>query len=193
MIHTLTPEQYGAAEGWRLLDADEQGSPFNTTPPLPDIQQWWRTDGQWNQNPYCGSSVNHAYRTKLSRAELRAARGLPPEKPSAPAWITDREPVDSDYPILVRYVYPESNSENISHYDITDKTQGRVPVPLISCGHMWVHWKDIAPAVPKPTQTERDEAAAYAFINNGLSMTFSMAMGMRQGFLAGVKYGRANP
>lgn len=71
--HKLTPEQYGAADGWRLLDADELSSyPVVTTDAIHG----------WNKVEFVYGdfwAVNHeiTYRTKLTRAELRAARGIP--------------------------------------------------------------------------------------------------------------------
>ena len=70
----LTPEQVGAEGGWRLLDKDEIGH-FNK-----DIEGLERWDSGWEDGPWAGTSNSRSYRTKLTRAELRAARGLPPKE-----------------------------------------------------------------------------------------------------------------
>lgn len=79
----LTPEQYGKAEGWRLLDEDEvtkEGQPF-----IDVIARW--SNKAWS-NGANGHWGNITYRTKLSRAELRKARGLPEETLSQDARST---------------------------------------------------------------------------------------------------------
>lgn len=70
---SLTPEQYGQSEGWRLLDADEVGDQFtNHSDGIEgfDGREWW------GDGVYCGNSRRMTYRTKLTRSELREARGL---------------------------------------------------------------------------------------------------------------------
>lgn len=69
----LTDEQIGTDEGWRLLDEDEVID--GDFPELKDIEAW-TSDRKWESNFY-GATMIVTYRTKLTRAELRAARGLP--------------------------------------------------------------------------------------------------------------------
>ena len=70
----LTHIQIGTAEGWRLLDEDEIGS----LPPITYycIQIW--SHGAWAVGAH-RDTTGHPCRTKLTRAELRKARGLEPE------------------------------------------------------------------------------------------------------------------
>lgn len=78
----LTPQQVQISEGWRLLGEDEI-LPRDTGPELSGIEAWCASDGEWYNNfgaGYCGHEPNFTYRTHLSRAELRAARGLEPEQ-----------------------------------------------------------------------------------------------------------------
>lgn len=69
---SLTPEQVGVADGWRLLDEDE------ILPPsvwLAQIHAWnCENDNKWNATGWVGSNTVITYRTKLSRAELAAKR-----------------------------------------------------------------------------------------------------------------------
>lgn len=61
----LTPEKYGAAEGYRLLDEDEIK---NRSLCHFGIELW---DGsEWKKIGYTGSSIKVTYRTRLSREEL---------------------------------------------------------------------------------------------------------------------------
>lgn len=63
-------------EGFRLLDSDEFAEGV-AVPRLIQIEQW---DGDgWDSSEWCGACKEFTFRTRLSRAELRAARGLPPE------------------------------------------------------------------------------------------------------------------
>jgi hypothetical protein len=57
------------------MDYDECQDPVSTIA-LKEIERWYGT--QWGDDCF-GYDPLSAYRTKLSRAELRAARGLPPE------------------------------------------------------------------------------------------------------------------
>lgn len=74
--NNLTPEQIGTADGWRLLAKDEVFG--NSIPPIHSygcLSRKWFDDGREHGEMW-GTIT---YRTKLTRAELRAARGLPPE------------------------------------------------------------------------------------------------------------------
>lgn len=82
----LTDAQIGVSDGWRLLDEDEIDP---RTMALVDstCELWW---DKWvsrdaNGSPILGMHSFSTYRTRLTRAELRAARGLPPiSEPSDP-------------------------------------------------------------------------------------------------------------
>lgn len=79
--NNLTPEQVGVSEGWRLLDRDEIIMAYDFCPLLPQIEKWdsWEIENaRWNFAGWCGAEPTLTYRTRLSRPELRAARGLPP-------------------------------------------------------------------------------------------------------------------
>lgn len=67
----LTQAQVGIAEGWRLLEEDE----ITTAPRAGKLQVWFREVGKWGSCMDLGWARN-TYRTRLTRAELRAARGL---------------------------------------------------------------------------------------------------------------------
>ena len=68
----LTPEQVETSYGFRLLDEDEiVVNDWLTN----EIQQW---RGGWLPYRRLGSNKSYTYRTRLSRAELRKARGLEP-------------------------------------------------------------------------------------------------------------------
>lgn len=71
----LTPEQVGVADGWRLLDENEILSQFDNRPPY-TCQAWLEFKWSSEDLGYNGGSPNLTYRTRLSRAELRAARGV---------------------------------------------------------------------------------------------------------------------
>lgn len=73
----LTPEQVGVEDGWRLLDEDEV--PECQDMEYQGMQAWTGPKGLKTWNPdYYGVLRHLTYRTRLSRPELRAARGLPP-------------------------------------------------------------------------------------------------------------------
>ena len=62
----LTPEQYGASEGYRLLDKDEIKYRVK---PYKEIEAWDKNDNRWDVE-FSGASKANTYRTKLSREEL---------------------------------------------------------------------------------------------------------------------------
>lgn len=83
----LTPEQYGASEGYRLLNKDEVHFLGNNK----RCVEMLSTDGTWN--PGFGGVGHYTYRTRLTPAELRKARGLEPLGPTPPEGyeiVTDR-------------------------------------------------------------------------------------------------------
>lgn len=66
----LTPEQYGAVEGYRLLYADEIK---DRQKDHEEIEAWDIRDKYWGKywgKSYFGHSFRMTYRTKLSRKEL---------------------------------------------------------------------------------------------------------------------------
>jgi len=84
----LTPEQVGVSDGWRLLDEDEITDAADQIGGIEAFEL-----GAWASNAphgYIGNVDGITYRTRLSRAELRKARGLPEEKPDATASDTLR-------------------------------------------------------------------------------------------------------
>jgi hypothetical protein len=62
----LTPEQYGAVEGYRLLDRDEIR---DRVKPHGEIEQWLGKRS-WGGELCYGIDIYKTYRTKLSRKEL---------------------------------------------------------------------------------------------------------------------------
>lgn len=69
----LTPEQVGVAEGWRLLDVDEIAP---SQSPVHGINLWMDSE-EWSVLPSAfGDTSGCTYRTKLTREELKKARGL---------------------------------------------------------------------------------------------------------------------
>lgn len=69
----LTPKQYGKAEGYRLLWQDEVGPQFMKE--LAEIE-CWVIHSWWPHLAGYGGTKSYplTYRTKLTRAELRARR-----------------------------------------------------------------------------------------------------------------------
>lgn len=87
----LTPEQVGVEDGWRLLDEDEV--PECQDMEYQGMQAWTGPKGLKTWNPdYYGVLRHLTYRTRLSRPELQAARGLPPI--SEPAQTAELSMVD---------------------------------------------------------------------------------------------------
>jgi len=104
---SLTPEQWGESEGWRLLRVDEimeeergglSCAPFS----------FWSPSRGWENGICYADSLVVTYRTKLTRAELRAARNLPPEPTEAPASDTPRT---------------DSRKEELSHWNVAHARQ----------------------------------------------------------------------
>lgn len=67
----LSPEQYGAADGWRLLKRSEV-LPNTEWPELTEIELW--DDEEWDNSDWSGTMASLTYRTRLSVAELAALR-----------------------------------------------------------------------------------------------------------------------
>lgn len=90
----LSDEIIGTKDGWRLLDEDEVLE--NYPSPLPFLMEIEVRNFYYDfSKGYHGNDKTLTYRTKLSRAELRAARGFPPEqeiKPEFKIW-TKENPV----------------------------------------------------------------------------------------------------
>jgi len=84
----LTVAQVG--EGYRLLDKDEVIGHKNL-PAIKEIE-CYTEEGQW-EGGYTGSTKNYTYRTKLTRAELREARGLDVSEPTYKVgdWVKIQE------------------------------------------------------------------------------------------------------
>lgn len=79
--NNLSDETVGVANGWRLLDVDE----IRNEPPWPELaalDSWMDGDKKW-ESSFSGNYPAATYRTRLTRAELRSARGLPPEETAA--------------------------------------------------------------------------------------------------------------
>lgn len=74
----LTDSQIGIADGWRLLDEDEVGTGTKILGGLRELDMYYRSNQQW-QSFNSGCDKGMTYRTRLSRAELRKARGLESE------------------------------------------------------------------------------------------------------------------
>lgn len=173
---TPTPEQYEAHKGYRLLDDDEKGFTFNARPFLPEIEMQ-SGRGEW-VGGHQGYMPYDPYRTRLSRAELRAKRGLPPEaKP--PVWrrSTDGAPGRHHLPFLLQ------RRGQIDPILFTDS------LPLEGDGYLWYPIQ--LPARPEPTQAEKDEKAADAFNKTGQYTVFYDDV-RKTSFLAGVRYARSN-
>ena len=75
----LTPEQYGMGQGYRLLDKDEILPAAGSKVRLPDLEEFqpgpFYGHRCWEPGVY-GDSRAVTYRTRLTREQLRAARGL---------------------------------------------------------------------------------------------------------------------
>ena len=67
----LTPEQYGAADGWRLLKRSEIHTRGEQ---IPEIECWNRAYKNWITHRFYGACDDEVYRTRLSPAELAALR-----------------------------------------------------------------------------------------------------------------------
>lgn len=178
-----TPEQYGASEGWRLLDPDEQGGSFSSV--IVQGLELLNTDGRWSANSYTGSDspTMSVYRTKMSRAELRAARRLPPEcdpvKAAPPVWIRagERRPQPEDFPILIK-----------GSGDITVMEKAPDGYPPV---RNWLWAPLTLPLMPAPTQQERDDKAFEAYITTCHAK--SSIIDLRHAWDAGIQRGRMVP
>ena len=63
----LTPKQYGASEGYRLLDEDEVKERYESF----HIEKYVKVKPYyWSKNQWSGNEKTYTYRTKLSREEL---------------------------------------------------------------------------------------------------------------------------
>lgn len=63
----LTPEQYGATDGYRLLDEDEIKERYDSF----YIEKYVKAKPYyWSKNEWSGNEKTYTYRTKLSREEL---------------------------------------------------------------------------------------------------------------------------
>ncbi len=108
----LTDEKIEAAEGWRLIDEDEvtfEGFAGNNA-----IESWFSDERRWMRNMN-GDSITLTYRTKLSRSELRAARGLPPEE--------DKSEVEEirDAEFTISFIESFNAMSRLAHANARDK------------------------------------------------------------------------
>ena len=62
----MTPKEYEADKGYRLLDEDEIKYRVN---PYKEIEAWDKNDNRWDVE-FSGASKANTYRTKLSREKL---------------------------------------------------------------------------------------------------------------------------
>lgn len=137
----LTPEQYGASEGWRLLYVGES---------RPEDYQW-RCNGTWVDKQECiGLTVlrrhGFTYRTRTPDPYAEPVK-------QADGWIrmSERKPTEADLPVW---------------YFSGQAVCG--PYELISTGYS--HWRP-AEKIPAPpprelTQAERDEEAFWEWFEN---------------------------
>lgn len=91
----LTDEQIGVSDGWRLLDEDEIDS---NHPKEARQHECWDVELKKWRGLCTADFKAFTYRTKLTRAELRSARGLPPE-PTQSCTCTDKRGSSSTCPI----------------------------------------------------------------------------------------------
>jgi hypothetical protein len=100
----LTPEQVGVSEGWRLLESDEIHGELS----LDDVGGWACGSKEWNGCFGHGDMWKSiTYRTKLSRAELRKARGLEP----APEPETRPPTFQEEQWAWVKSTFPDEKAE----------------------------------------------------------------------------------
>lgn len=71
----LSKEQYGASEGWRLLDEGEISAQEHYQS---EIEGWY--NNSWDDTGWEGSDNSTTYRTRLTRAELAEKRGIKPSE-----------------------------------------------------------------------------------------------------------------
>jgi hypothetical protein len=146
----LTPEQYGASEGWRLLYVGEL---------QPHDSQFFSPFRIWRY----GSDGHHqcSYLTYRTRTPDPYA-----DKP-ADGWIrmSERKPTEADLPVWAYY----SDDGTLTHWNRIYATDG------CGCATHWRHAKADTPAPPprEPTQAERDEAVFDAFNKSGDGFSWS--------------------
>lgn len=169
--NNLTPEQYGASEGWRLLRVSER---------VPDDAQYFSVvQSLWLGSDWEGAKINgscSAYRTRT-------------RDPFAPAddWVkmSERKPVASNLPLILG-AYPEGvNCAWTQLYCTT----------VMPCLDGWTHWT-AQPKIPLPparelTQAELDERAFSDFYAKSETKIRDMGKVQGDAFYAGVAYERA--
>lgn len=72
----LTPGQVGVSEGYRLLNLDEIENIPDSAKKTSDVHKWDCERKQWDCSGWYGQLPNRTWRTKLTREELKKARGL---------------------------------------------------------------------------------------------------------------------
>jgi len=107
----LTPEQIGVAEGWRLLDEDEIGPNNGKATCQPWLKPFGSNPGMWGNLNYVGQSPELTYRTRLTREELSAARGLPPAPASHVSESTSDDEDSLGYDQIPDFVMPVSEEK----------------------------------------------------------------------------------
>lgn len=77
----LSDEQIGVSEGWRLQTEKEHQEGYDASFATTLLEAW--NGERWVAGKFYGVGI-YRFRTKATEAELRAARGLPPETTSKP-------------------------------------------------------------------------------------------------------------
>lgn len=180
----MTPDEYGANGGWRLLYSEELAKlPF-------DSEYWSELHGEWlmssfrNTNPGASSicpKTGFTYRTRTP--DPYAPKAAADKSPDS-GWIkmSDRRPTFGMQPLYWAF------------------RDGRVLRTEVD-GEMYTYsadyWKEAEP-IPAPpsrelTQPEKDEAAASSLLESewAKNLFARSAAPMRELFMAGIAYERA--
>lgn len=160
----LTPEEYEAADGWRLLYKGE----LETYPA--DAEFFYR--GEWIRSCFAGKTI--PLRVEDSCDTIRTRTPDPYAQKTAHGWIkmSERKPTEADLPVMYGAWADDwvcvSSAVNTS------------PHPS------YTHWMR-APAPPprEPTQFQRDNAAYHEWHRN------ANGAGTLFAFEAGIAYERA--
>lgn len=173
----LTPEQYGAAEGWRLLYIGEE---------RPADTEYWH-QCRWGKSRIAGAEVDKWDFTSLrTRTPDPYAPKAAADKAPDSGWIkmSERKPTEADYPIG----YVTEKHYTREHGVLSGVIYNSVCTPPQDV----LYWIKLpAPPSREPTQAEKDEAALVAHDKDTYPSSTGPAECQRKAWFAAIAYERA--
>jgi hypothetical protein len=169
----LTPEQYGASEGWRLLYPNE--SPLPADAEKFSSKRW--EESSFRSKPAPMDFITYTYRTRTPDPYATQATT---DKP-ADGWIrmSERKPTEADLPV---WVYQPNAADGVTVWLRTMNIED-----MVACEHAFPMWQPARIPAPPPremTQRELDRRAYEDWSLNGKGDAWSAAIACERAEIA---------